>query len=245
MPIILFILFIIIALAILFLLHFFSYVSLVNLFDIASREVKLFLIAIFIFLPLSFIISSFLTHFKLNWFTRIYYFLSSLWLGAGVNFLIALIVSWGVFFLGRWLLPDFDLRIVYLLLLLLAGLYSGYGVWNAFNPQINHIGLKIDNLPDAWQGQKIVQLSDIHLGHVFGNKFLQMVVDKVNEQSPKVVFITGDLFDGMDGEFDVKVEPLNNLKTKNGVYFITGNHETYFGLDKVKEILDKFGVKQI
>ena len=123
------------------------------------------------------------------------------------------------------------------MLMLLAIIYSGYGVWNALNPRIKNISVKIDNLPDSWKGNTAVLLSDIHLGHIFGSQFLRRVVQQTNAQNPKAVFITGDLFDGMDGEFTVPMGLLNNIQARNGVYFVTGNHETYFGLAKVDRIL--------
>jgi hypothetical protein len=68
-------------------------------------------------------------------------------------------------------------------------------------------------------------------------------VEKVNLLKPDAVFITGDLFDGMDGNFDNVSDALNQIQAPDGIYFVTGNHETYFGLDKVNKILAQTKIK--
>ena len=120
-----------------------------------------------------------------------------------------------------------------------AFIYSVYGVWNASDPQVRNIQVAIRHLPDNWKGKYIVQLSDVHLGHVYKAGFLEGVVRKVNDRRPDMVVITGDLFDGMDGKLSEMVGPLNGLRAPYGTYFITGNHETYLGVDKAFAALGK------
>lgn len=77
-----------------------------------------------------------------------------------------------------------------------------------------------------------MHITDVHLGHILRQKYLQGVVDIVNRQNPVAVFITGDLFDGMDGNLEHLVDPLNNVKAKHGIFYVTGNHETYLGIER-------------
>ena len=77
-----------------------------------------------------------------------------------------------------------------------------------------------------------MQLSDVHLGRILGADFLSRVVAKVNAQNPAMVLITGDLFDGADGNLEELVAPLNRLVAPQGIYFVTGNHETYLGVQR-------------
>src|SRR5271157_1601688 len=51
-------------------------------------------------------------------------------------------------------------------------------------------------------------------------------------QRPAMVLITGDLFDGADGNLEALVAPLNRLVAPQGIYFVTGNHETYLGVQR-------------
>ena len=111
-------------------------------------------------------------------------------------------------------------------------LYSAYGVANAYHPRLVNFTVRIKNLPPGWQGKTLVQLSDVHLGRILGADFLARVVAKVNAQNPAMVLITGDLFDGADGNLEELVAPLNRLVAPQGIYFVTGNHETYLGVQR-------------
>jgi hypothetical protein len=111
-------------------------------------------------------------------------------------------------------------------------LCSAYGVANAYHPHIVHCPVRIKNLPPGWQGKKLVQLSDVHLGRILRADFLSRLVAQVNAQNPAMVLITGDLFDGADGNLEELAAPLNRLVAPQGIYFVTGNHETYLGVQR-------------
>jgi hypothetical protein len=83
----------------------------------------------------------------------------------------------------------------------------------------------------------------VHLGHVFGDWFLERAVAMVNEYNPDAVFITGDLFDGMDGHLMNYVAPLDQITAPRGTYFVTGNHETYLGIADTYHALSQTKVK--
>jgi len=81
----------------------------------------------------------------------------------------------------------------------------------------------------------IVQLSDIHVGSVRGDGYLKRIVEKVNKLEPDAVVITGDLFDGSAPLHDDMIDPLNDIVAP--VYFISGNHEMYEGIDEIRRII--------
>ena len=81
---------------------------------------------------------------------------------------------------------------------------------------------------------KIVQLSDIHLGSVTERHLLRLV-QKTNALGPDLVLITGDLLDPAGRLSAESLEPLNELTAP--VYWISGNHERYAGLEKVTTML--------
>ena len=68
---------------------------------------------------------------------------------------------------------------------------------------------------------------------------MEKVVKEVNLINPELVLITGDLFDGMDGELKNPISPISEINAKKGIYFVTGNHETYLGLPEVFKTLQK------
>ncbi|MFH0819529.1 MAG: metallophosphoesterase [bacterium] len=236
-------LFIILALGILFLVHYFVYFSLVKFFRLEIIKLKLSLALLLFFLPVSFILTSILAHYYDNAFSRFLYFTSGLWLGLVTTIVTFFAVAWLVYGFSRLIAWPIGLGWLGGLALILAVLYSAYGVFNAQNIRVKNITVSIKNLPPEWQGQKVVQISDVHLGHVFRQDFFDKLAREINDLQPAAVFITGDLFDGMGDDFDYVVPALNSIEAPKGIYFVTGNHETYFGVDKVYDILNKTKVK--
>ncbi len=119
----------------------------------------------------------------------------------------------------------------------LAAIVFLLGLWNSFRTQISNKDIVI---PGIETPVKIAHLSDIHIGHFRGPKFLRQIVDKTNSQNPDIVVITGDLFDGsirLDEKF---IAPLKDLNAP--AFFVNGNHDGYSGLNSVFESLRKTGV---
>jgi predicted MPP superfamily phosphohydrolase len=241
-PVLLISLFIAAAVSILFLSHYFIYFSIVRFFALAGRR-KLVLGVILFLLPASFIVTSILARRMDNAVGKAIYFGSTLWLGVGLTLMVAFALAWAVLGAARLAALRPPLAALGAAATALAVLYSAYGVWNARQVRVHHLTVKIKNLPPAWQGKTVVQISDVHLGLILGASFLQSLVEKSNAQKPEAVFITGDLFDGADGRLDQLVAPLDGLVAPRGVYFITGNHETYLGVERAFAALEKTKVK--
>lgn len=235
------IIFLIFALAVLFGFDYFFYFTIVNFFSIAGAAARLIILSAIVLLTLSFITSSALAHVYENDFTRILYGVSSYWLGLFANLVLACLAGWLILWLARAFGFAPNKTILLATVFLLAFAYSLYGVWNAFNPVIKNINVAIKNLPPQWQGKKIVQLTDIHLGHINRVGLLSQLVEKTNAVKPDLIVITGDLFDGMDGDLSVFAAELNKLAAP--AYFVTGNHEIYLGLDKADSALSKTKIK--
>ncbi len=219
--------------------HWVAYFSLVKFFDVANLAVRNILLGSLIFLGASFILSMMLSHWRDNLFTRAYYLFSGVWVGLLINLLLFLVVGWLVVWLGKLGNVAIKGEIIGIIVVVFAIAYSVYGAWNAFNPFVKQIDVSIENLPKEWVGKKIVQLSDIHLGHVYQDQYMVKIAEKVNALKPDVIVITGDLFDGTDGKLDIFVKPLNMLSAPKGVFYVTGNHETYLGLEETFNILKK------
>lgn len=82
------------------------------------------------------------------------------------------------------------------------------------------------NLPESFDGYRIVQLSDLHVG-TWGDDpiFLKNLVDTVNSLSPDMIVFTGDIVNQKSGELTPFISVLSGLKAKDGVYSILGNHD--------------------
>lgn len=81
-------------------------------------------------------------------------------------------------------------------------------------------------LPQSFDGYRIVQLSDLHIGSFVGNgPAIRRLVDMVNAQRPDLIVLTGDLVNHRAVELDEFQDILSGLKAKDGVYSILGNHD--------------------
>lgn len=112
--------------------------------------------------------------------------------------------------------------------------------------RVKRVRVILSKLHPALEGYRIVQLSDIHMGPTIGYGFLQTIVEKANALDPDLVAITGDLVDGSVAQLQEHVAPLKELKAKDGVFFVTGNHEYYTGdVDEWLAWLSGIGIRPL
>jgi predicted MPP superfamily phosphohydrolase len=108
---------------------------------------------------------------------------------------------------------------------------------------IKKVRVPLARLPKSASGYRIVQLTDIHVGPTIGRGLVESLVSQTNAIEPDMVVITGDLVDGSVEQLGMLVEPLRELRAKDGVYFVTGNHEYYSGADEWIAHLGKLGIR--
>ena len=108
---------------------------------------------------------------------------------------------------------------------------------------VRRVRVEIDKFPEHLSGYTIVQLTDIHVGPTIGRQFIEDMVSRTNALQPDLVAITGDLVDGSVAQLGALVEPLSKLRARDGVYFVTGNHEYYSGVDEWLAHLGDLGVR--
>ncbi|HAF31242.1 MAG TPA: hypothetical protein DCG75_19560 [Bacteroidales bacterium] len=95
-----------------------------------------------------------------------------------------------------------------------------------FNFRIENEKLSFQNLPADFNGFKIVQISDIHIGSFLGHENqVKSAIDLVNEQNPDVILFTGDLVNNFAEELNGWIPILSKLKAKYGKFSILGNHD--------------------
>jgi predicted MPP superfamily phosphohydrolase len=109
--------------------------------------------------------------------------------------------------------------------------------------EVPEVEVKLARLPGALSGLTVVQLTDVHIGPTIGRKFLEHVVEKSNAQKPDAIVITGDLVDGSVEALRHHVAPLAQLKARYGVFFVTGNHEYYSGVEEWMTELERLGIR--
>lgn len=101
----------------------------------------------------------------------------------------------------------------------------------------------LPRLPRALDGFKILHLTDMHIGPVLDGRFVRAVVERVNRLKPDMVAITGDMVDGSVSALSSEIEPLANLRSRYGTYFVTGNHEFYVGARQWITYLPRLGIR--
>ena len=114
-----------------------------------------------------------------------------------------------------------------LLALLLPPIIIAYGSLierNCF--RIKQITITTTDLPENFDGYRIVHISDIHARSFNGReKHLQRAMDKINELKPDMVAFTGDLITMTPDELENHTHALGSLKARDGIFSVLGNHD--------------------
>jgi uncharacterized protein len=122
-----------------------------------------------------------------------------------------------------------------------AGMASALGP-----PDLLRIPVRLRRLDPAFDGFRIAVVSDIHLGPLAGRDHTERIVSLINETEPDLVAIVGDLVDGTVAELGSAAQPLRDLVSREGAFFVTGNHE-YFVDDTASWLreLERLGVQPL
>jgi len=126
-------------------------------------------------------------------------------------------------------------------MLILALSYILRGFFNGFKkPAIKEVNITIKGLK---RELNIVQISDVHIGKSLGKEFLEDIVKDINTLDADIVVITGDLVDLHVDNIEDKLDSLKEIKSRFGVYFVSGNHEYFHGVVAICEHLKSLHVK--
>ncbi|MGF1556140.1 metallophosphoesterase [Paucihalobacter sp.] len=103
---------------------------------------------------------------------------------------------------------------------LLYGMYKG-----KYNFRVLKYTLHFEDLPDAFDGYRLTQLSDIHSGSFDNPDKIKYAIDLVNEQESDCILFTGDLVNNMASEMLPWKDMFSKLQAKDGIYSVLGNHD--------------------
>ena len=114
-----------------------------------------------------------------------------------------------------------------LLALFIPPLVMAYGAWiGRERPQLKEVELRLENLPESFDGYRLVQISDIHArSYANRQKSLQRIVGIINSQNPDLIVFTGDIITLDASELESIKEILKELKAKDGIVAVVGNHD--------------------
>jgi len=189
-------------------------------------------------LSVSFLVFSVLCHYFENFIFRLGYILAGIWLVLGfycaTALTLALILS-QVFNSGLEPLGYIAEGVGMALTL--------YGLLNARFHRITKIKVKLANLPEAWKNKTAIVAADLHFGQVLRTKTAKNIVKLINAQTPDIVFIPGDFYDGVHNNLHHTADVFKNIKAPLGIYFCSGNHELYAGYGACEQAIKDAGIK--
>ena len=129
---------------------------------------------------------------------------------------------------------------------LAAAVLTAWGAYEAMRiPAAKSHEIAVEGLPPAFDGLRVVQISDIHCSPASRRDYVQGVVNRVNSLNPDIVCITGDLVDGEPKFREGDMAPLAELKARYGVYGCMGNHECYSGYHLWRPIFAGMGINML
>ncbi len=111
------------------------------------------------------------------------------------------------------------------------------GLWQTLlGPKTRHVSIAISGLSPDLEGLRITQISDLHVGPTIQSRYVKKVVSRVNESKPDIVVFTGDLADAKASNIRTHLRPLGEIRALHGMFYVTGNHEYYWG---AKELINE------
>ena len=103
---------------------------------------------------------------------------------------------------------------------ILYGIYKG-----KYNYKVLKYTLHFEDLPEAFDGYKITQISDIHSGSFDNDDKVKYGVDLINRQNSDVILFTGDIVNNKADELQPYTTIFNKLQAKDGLFSVLGNHD--------------------
>lgn len=111
----------------------------------------------------------------------------------------------------------------------MAGVLAAIGVANALRvPPVRDVTVTIRGLSPAFDGYRLLQLTDMHISRLFPSGWAASVVERANAAEAEMIVVTGDFIDGSVAMRRADVAPLAQLHAPDGVLAIPGNHEYFF-----------------
>lgn len=167
------------------------------------------------------------------------------------EFPAALVLGWDFLYSGMIILTLLSVLAYFwkgrakpVVLPVLAWVLAAYGLYEGVKPpRVREIELAYPNLPAELDGYRIAQVSDIHCSCAARRWRTQVVVDLVNAQKPDLICLLGDNVDGYSYDRRDDIAPLADLKARDGVWAVTGNHEFYYDTFGWQCVYEELGIR--
>jgi len=107
---------------------------------------------------------------------------------------------------------------------------------------IEHERIQLERLPKAFDGFRIVQLSDVHHGPFSSREQIERAVDTANKLQPDIIALTGDYISKERRYAAPCAEMLGHLKARHGVFAILGNHDHWVDAPLITDLFRAEGI---
>jgi uncharacterized protein len=115
----------------------------------------------------------------------------------------------------------------------------------AYGAKLKEVQVTIPGLKSELENFKIVQVSDLHVGPTIRKGYVEKVVRRVNGAQADLLVFTGDIADSRADSIKGEVQSLKDLRSRFGAYYVTGNHEYYWGAEKIIALFKSVGLKPL
>lgn len=120
---------------------------------------------------------------------------------------------------------------------------ASYGYFEAMDVTTERLTVSSAKIPLEAGRIKIVQISDVHIGHIIRETRLKKILDKVKSEAPDILLCTGDLVDGLRSDLNDISNLFKEINPRYGKFAITGNHEYYAGIEQSLEFIERSGFR--
>ncbi len=189
-----------------------------------------------------------------EFFARLMSYIGYTWMGVLFLFVSAYLIvdlySFILYASGIIMKKDFSALIVsnkhaFFIPLTISVMIAIYGYFEARNIRTETVIIISPKIPAEIGRLKIVQISDVHLGLIVGEKRLKRILNEVKTANPDILVSTGDLVDGQINNLVRLAEILKEINPRYGKFAITGNHEFYAGLGQALSFTERAGFKML
>ncbi len=221
-----------------------------------ESPIRIYYIVIFLFLSLSYLGGRILEKYLPSFASDILVSIGSYWLAAIIYFFL-FILLFDLLRLINNLVPifpsfiknNFVLFKKYLTISTIAivTVIVVAGHLNALHPNIKTVNIKINKKIEGMSELNLAVVSDVHLGTIIGRERFSKIVDEINKLNPDLILFVGDLVDESIGPVinDNIGKCIERLKSKYGIYAVTGNHEYIGGVEEATGYFSQHKVKWI
>ena len=224
--------------------------------SIVSSEHKTLFLVVSIFVVVSYIAGRFLERAFPSIISTVLIWIGSFWIAFMFYFFLSLVavdllrlINHFVPFFPEIISknPEKTKRFTALVIILFVFITVAGGYINTKMIVVQHYKIPVKKSAGNLKSLNIAMASDIHLGTILDSSFLEKVVDKINALNPDIVLLPGDVIDEDIGPVlrDNMGHLLEKIKSKYGVYAVTGNHEYIGGVDAACNYLTSHGIKML